>query len=60
MVYTVGEMAKKLDTQHVEGAARDGILCRVSNIRPPVIQLWNAFYLVEGTVGGHCGLSKLE
>ena len=30
MVYTVGEMAKKLDTQHVEGAARDGILCRVS------------------------------
>lgn len=26
----VVEMAKKLDTQHVEGAARDGILCRVS------------------------------
>lgn len=26
----VVEMAKKLDVQHVEGAARDGILCRVS------------------------------
>lgn len=26
----VVEMAKKLDAQHVEGAARDGILCRVS------------------------------
>lgn len=26
----VVEMAKKLDTQHVEGAARDGILCRIS------------------------------
>lgn len=26
----VVEMAKKLDSQHVEGVARDGILCRVS------------------------------
>ena len=26
----VVEMAKKLDAQHVEGAARDGILCRIS------------------------------
>ena len=26
----VVEMAKKLDAQHIEGAARDGILCRVS------------------------------
>ena len=26
----VVEMAKKLDAQHVEGAARDGILCRTS------------------------------
>lgn len=26
----VVEMAKKLDAQHVEGAARDGILCRVA------------------------------
>lgn len=26
----VVEMAKKLDVQHVEGAARDGILCRIS------------------------------
>lgn len=26
----VVEMAKKLDGQHVEGAARDGILCRIS------------------------------
>ena len=29
----VVEMAKKLDTQHVEGAARDGILCRVSGLQ---------------------------
>lgn len=27
----VVEMAKKLDSQHVEGVARDGILCRVSH-----------------------------
>ena len=27
----VVEMAKKLDAQHVEGAVRDGILCRISN-----------------------------
>lgn len=27
---SVVEMAKKLDAQHIEGAARDGILCRVS------------------------------
>ena len=26
----VVEMAKKLDAQHIEGAARDGILCRIS------------------------------
>ena len=26
----VVEMAKKLDTQKIEGAARDGILCRIS------------------------------
>lgn len=26
----VVEMAKKLDAQHVEGTARDGILCRVA------------------------------
>ena len=26
----VVEMAKKLDEQHIEGAARDGIHCRVS------------------------------
>lgn len=26
----VVEMAKKLDAQHVEGAARDGVLCRIS------------------------------
>lgn len=27
----VVEMATKLDAQHIEGAARDGILCRTSN-----------------------------
>ena len=27
---SVVEMAEKLDAQHVEGAARDGILCRIS------------------------------
>ena len=26
----VVEMAKKIDSQHIEGQARDGILCRVS------------------------------